>query len=192
MNFLAHIYLSGESKEIIIGNFIADAVRAVDYPTFTPGVIQGIKLHHKIDQFTDTHAIVSESKQRLREKYGKYASVIVDIYYDHFLAADWSKYSNIPLQLYAVQIYELMSQNLNLLPPKVHHFLPYMISGDWLAGYANLQGIHNTLMGMSRRATFDSKMEHAIEDLKNDYPLYQQEFRLFFPELQAFVSANQT
>jgi acyl carrier protein phosphodiesterase len=190
MNFLAHIYLSGESKEIIIGNFIADAVRAVDYTSFSPGVIEGIKLHHKIDHFTDTHHIVTQSKQRLRSKYGKYSSVIVDIYYDHFLAVDWSRYSNIPLQQFASQVYELMSQNLELFPSKVHQFLPYMISEDWLSGYANLEGIHDTLVGMSRRATFNSKMEQSLEDLKNDYVLYQEEFRLFFPELQAFVSTH--
>jgi acyl carrier protein phosphodiesterase len=188
MNFLAHIYLSGESKEIIIGNFIADAVRGSNFSLYSPGVIAGIKLHHKIDGFTDSHPIVSESKKRLRLKYGKYSAVIVDIFYDHFLALDWSLYSKTPLQEYAVKTYELMSENIHIMPPKVHQILPYMISENWLFNYSKLDGIQSTLEGMSRRARFESGMEKSIEDLKMDYELYRKEFHNFFPELQKFVN----
>jgi acyl carrier protein phosphodiesterase len=189
MNFLAHIYLSGDSKEIIIGNFIADGVRLKDHSSFSPGILKGIKLHHKIDEFTDSHPIVTLSKNRLRPKYGKYASVIVDIFYDHFLAVNWSHYSRIPLPEYAENVYLLMTENLMALPARVHHFLPYMISGNWLANYAYIEGIESTLLGMSRRASFESGMELAIEDLKRDYDLYQKEFLTFFPELQQFVTS---
>jgi acyl carrier protein phosphodiesterase len=186
MNFLAHVYLSGDSREIIIGNFIADAVKGSHYLNYSEGIIKGILLHRKIDEFTDCHPLVSESKKRLRPKYGKYSGVIVDIFYDHFLASDWSIYSSVPLPLFAVSIYRLMTDNISSMPPKVHRFLPYMISGNWLANYANLEGIHSTLKGMSRRTKFESGMERSIEDLKQDYLSYQQEFREFFPELQKF------
>lgn len=191
MNFLAHIYLSGESKEIIIGNFIADAVRRINYSAFAPGIVKGIELHHKIDEFTDCHPIVAESKNRLRPKYGKYSGVLVDIFYDHFLALDWLTYSKTPLTDYVVEIHELISENLAIMPPKIHQFLPYMISGNWLANYAYLEGIQSTLKGMSRRATFDSGMDRAMVDLKKDYEAYRKEFHIFFPELQHYVKTIQ-
>lgn len=190
MNFLAHIYLSGESKEVLIGNFIADAVKKSDFELYSPDIIRGIKLHHQIDEYTDKHSIVGESKKRLRPRYGKYAPVIVDIYYDHFLAADWQNYSGIPLSDFAVSIYDLMSQNMAIMPAKVKHFLPYMISGNWIANYAHMEGIHSVLKGMSRRAKFESGMEKAIEDLKTDYEMYKKEFQDFFPDLEKFVNQS--
>jgi acyl carrier protein phosphodiesterase len=155
---------------------------------YSPGVIAGIKLHHKIDEYTDSHSIVSESKKRLRPKYGKYSAVIVDIFYDHFLALDWYLYSKIPLEEYAVKTYELIYENIHLMPPKVQQILPYMISEDWLFNYSNLEGIQSTLKGMSRRARFESGMEKSIEDLRIDYELYRKEFHDFFPQLQKFVN----
>ena len=90
MNFLSHLYLAGDSEELIIGNFIADAVKGSAFNQFSPGIQKGIVLHRKIDTFTDSHPVVELSKQRLRERYKKYASVIIDIYYDHYLAKNWN------------------------------------------------------------------------------------------------------
>jgi acyl carrier protein phosphodiesterase len=187
MNFLAHIYLSGNSEKLIIGNFIGDAVKGTEYLSYHPEIIRGIKLHRKIDEFTDCHPVVIESKNRLRPEYGKYSSVIVDIFYDHFLAASWDKYSETPLHLFAGRIYQLINENLDWMPPKVKHFLPYMVSGNWLLNYAHMDGIRSTLKGMSRRARFESKMEQAADDLQKDYDLYKNEFELFFPQLRDFV-----
>jgi acyl carrier protein phosphodiesterase len=187
MNFLAHVFLSGDSEELIIGNFIADAIRG-DYSEYPPGIIKGIELHRKIDHYTDSHAAVDQSINRLKPIYGRYSSVIVDIFYDHYLAKDWKKYSDVPLNQYAANIYQIMSDNLDHMPPKVHQFLPYMISGNWLVNYANFDGIESTLQGMSRRAKFESGMEKSIEDLKKDHELYQKEFDEFFPQLQEYVN----
>lgn len=191
MNFLAHIYLSGNSDKLIIGNFIGDAVKGSEYLQYDPEVIRGIKLHRKIDEFTDCHPVVMQSKNRLRSKYGKYSSVIVDIFYDHFLAVSWKNHSDIPLPVFVNRIYELINTNLDWLPPKVQQFLPYMISGNWLLNYAQLEGIESALNGMSRRARFESGMEKAGEDLKNDYLFYKEEFEQFFPELKEFASSFQ-
>ena len=97
MNFLAHLYLSGDNEDLIIGNFIADMVKGRQIENFQEEVVKGIELHRKIDYFTDNHAIVDQSKRRLRNKYRLYSGVIVDMFYDHYLAANWSEYSRIPL-----------------------------------------------------------------------------------------------
>ena len=187
MNFLAHLYLSGDSKDIMIGNFIADGIKGKDHIVYREGIKEGIALHRKIDEFTDHHPVVSLSKDRLRPKYAKYSSVIVDIFYDHYLACNWQKYSPTPLKEYASNVYQLMNNNLEMMPPLVLKFLPYMISGNWLFNYSNFEGIENVLKGMSRRAKFVSHMEESIHDLKNDYQLYEKEFFTFFPELIKYV-----
>src|SRR5688572_23493915 len=97
MNFLAHLYLSGDFDELMIGNFMADFVKGKPSPSIHPQIVKGIELHRQIDTYTDTHPIVKASKVRLQPTYRKYAGVIVDMYYDHFLAIHWQKYSSVSL-----------------------------------------------------------------------------------------------
>lgn len=190
MNFLSHLYLSGNTEGLIIGNFIADSVKGSDYKKYSPDIQQGIILHRKIDTFTDAHIIVEESKKRLRTNYKKYAGVIVDIYYDHFLASAWSRYSDEDLNDYASRIYNLIEKNKSILPLKSQLFKEYMIKYNVLNAYSNLHGIERVLQGMSRRTTFVSNMQYAINDLKEHYELFENEFHSFFPELQNYVKAQ--
>lgn len=190
MNFLSHLYLSGKSEGLIIGNFIADSVKGSAFITFPDDIQKGILLHRKIDTFTDAHPVVEESKQRLRPKYKKYASVIIDIYYDHYLAVNWNDYSLISLDKYTKNIYEIIEQYKHTFPLKSQLFTKYMIEYDILSAYAQLDGIDRVLHGMSRRTSFVSNMEHAIHDLKEHYPLFEKEFKIFFPDLQKFVQSQ--
>jgi acyl carrier protein phosphodiesterase len=183
MNFLAHLYLSGNFDELMIGNFMADFVKGKPALTIHPQVIKGIELHRQIDYYTDTHLVVKESKERLRAKYRKYAGVIVDMYYDHFLAANWRAYSELSLTDFASQTYQLLNLKKQLLPPTMHMLLHYMQKQNWLVAYARTEGIARALQGMSERTTFQSDMERAVFDLRQDYQLYQAEFTRYFPQL---------
>src|SRR5687768_11261936 len=119
MNFLAHLHLSGENEEIKIGNFIADFVKGKNYDHYPAGIRQGIIIHRHIDYFTDTHPIVLESKQRLYSTYHKYSAVIVDVFYDHFLATKWDDFSEIPLFDFASEFYYMVKKYSEHLPEKV-------------------------------------------------------------------------
>ncbi len=190
MNFLSHLYLAGNSEGLIIGNFIADSVKGSAYNNFSKEIQQGIILHRKIDSFTDSHPVVEQSKQRLRAKYKKYSSVIVDIYYDHYLAINWKKYSEIELEIFVQNIYSIINNNHSILPEKSARFTKYMLEHNILFGYSKLEGIERVLYGMSRRATFESNMEQAIHDLKEHFDLFENEFKIFFPELQQYVKSE--
>jgi len=187
MNFLSHLYLAGNNEGLIIGNFIADSVKGSAYNNFSKEIQQGIILHRKIDSFTDAHPIVEQSKQRLREKYKKYSSVIVDIYYDHYLAINWKEYSEIELEIFVQNIYSIIKNNHSVLPEKSVRFTKYMLEHNILFWYSKLEGIERVLYGMSRRATFESNMEHAIHDLTEHFVLFENEFKIFFPELKEYV-----
>lgn len=187
MNFLSHLYLAGNSEGLIIGNFIADSVKGNEYKSFSKEIQQGILLHRKIDSFTDSHPVVEISKQRLRAKYRKYSSVIIDIYYDHFLAINWKNYSDVELDTFVASVYSIIKKNHFLLPEKATHFTKYMLEHNILLNYRNLEGIEKVLWGMSRRAKFVSNMEHSILDLKEHFTLFENEFKIFFPHLQEYV-----
>jgi acyl carrier protein phosphodiesterase len=187
MNFLAHLYLSGDNPQVMVGNFIGDFVKGRDLRMkFGVGISRGIELHRAIDLFTDHHPVVRQSKSRLWTKYRHYSGVITDIFFDHFLADGWSTYSQEPLADYAARTYKLLIEEEEILPERVNQLLPYMVNGNWLVNYAQVEGIRRALSGMARRATFVSKMEQATEDLTLYYEDFQKEFDQFFPELKRY------
>ncbi len=188
MNFLAHIYLSGNNDSLKIGNFIADSIRGNKYLNFPKEIQQGIILHRHIDTFTDTHIIVKKSKKRLYSKYGHYSSVIVDILYDHFLAKNWLQYSSTPLDKYVADFYSLLDDNFEILPPPVKQLYPYMVKDNWLLSYATIEGISKVLDGINRRTKNKSKMNLAVEELKLFYDDFENEFTYFFNELIIYTN----
>ncbi|MGV3640326.1 MAG: ACP phosphodiesterase [Adhaeribacter sp.] len=190
MNYLAHAFLSGPDEQLLVGNFIADSVRGSQLGQFPEGIAAGIVLHRQIDTFTDLHPVVQQSKHLLRPAYSKYAGVIADIYYDHFLAVNFQHYAAQTLADYVQQVYAVVQRHEEFLPDKVKYFLPYMMEQNWLLNYAHLGGIHRSLSGLSRRTTFPSQMDTAAAELEKNYELYQNHFQTFFPELQDFVQAQ--
>jgi len=187
MNFLAHAFLSGDDDKILVGNFIGDFVKGSQLDSFEPKIKQGVVLHRAIDEFTDKHAAVSTSKDKLRDKYRHYAGVIVDMFYDHFLAHNWSEYHESSLLEFTERTYETVWSYESVLPGPALRVIPHMQRGNWLLQYAHIDGIHQALSGMSRRTTFQSKMEQASEDLRRDYELFKADFEAFFPEVREFV-----
>jgi len=184
MNFLAHLYLSGDNPKVKVGNFIGDFIKGKNLiERFDKDIAKGIALHREIDWFTDKHSVVKQSKDRLRPKYRHYSGVIVDIFYDHFLAKNWDKYSESLLPDYAEECYSIIQQHEATLPEEVKYMMPYMINGNWLVNYSKLEGIQKALSGMARRTRFESKMEESVADLRENYDDFKNEFEIFFPDL---------
>lgn len=183
MNFLAHLYLSGSNEKIKVGNFIGDFVKGNQLEIYDSEIQKGIKLHREIDHFTDTHEIVLKSKVRLRESFGHYSPVIVDIFYDHFLAKNWIEFYPIELKKYTADFYTMIANYSSIVPDAVNNMLTYMKAGNWLYNYQFLEGINKALSGMAKRTKFDSKMETATASLEENYEAFQNEFNEFFPLL---------
>lgn len=187
MNYLAHLFLAGTNPEFILGNFIADHVKGSDILKYSETVQKGISMHRAIDTYTDQHPVVKQSIARLRPDFHKYAGVIVDMYYDHFLSAHWNEYSPADLLSFTHTRYDILNTFQPILPTRSARLLFYMEKQNWLLSYGNFDGLQQAFNGMARRTTFVSNMEHAVANLKEDYTEFGNEFRQFFPELQLFV-----
>jgi len=187
MNFLAHIYLSGDNDLIKIGNFIADGIRGHDYEQFPIDVQKGILIHRAIDTFTDAHPVFRQSKHRLHEAYGHYSGVIMDIFYDHFLAKNWKVYSDEKLEDYAERFYQSLRDNYDWLNPKTQAMMPSMIGRNWLASYATVEGIGMILFQMDHRTKNRVSMQNAVKELEQYYTEFESEFTSFFEELRTHV-----
>ncbi|MDN3723654.1 acyl carrier protein phosphodiesterase [Aequorivita sp. SDUM287046] len=186
MNFLAHIYLSGNEEGIIIGNFIADGIKGKRYEKFPPAIAKGILLHRRIDSFTDAHPIVQQSTARLHKNYSHYSGVIVDILYDHFLAKNWRNYSDQPLDEFVQDFYALLRKNFTILPARIQKMMPYMIADNWLLSYESVEGIGKILAQMNVRTKGISRMDLAVAELEIYYDDFEAEFKSFFNELIVF------
>ncbi|AFK05301.1 Acyl carrier protein phosphodiesterase [Emticicia oligotrophica DSM 17448] len=187
MNFLAHLFLSGKNEEVMIGNLMEDyIVGRIDHERnnhLNKDIKHGIMLHRLIDTATDSNPFVSNCKLVLYEKYHKYSAVLIDIYFDHFLAVHWDFYSKEPFDLFRKRVYFSFEKHWNILPEKMKPMIESMITHDWLKNYAEFWGIERALLGVSRRTKFESNMEKATDDLKIHYKLFKDNFEKFFPEL---------
>ncbi len=184
MNFLAHIYLSGNNELLTIGNFVSDGVRGNKYKLFPEAMQAGMLLHREIDTYTDAHPVFRQSTKRLHKTYGHYSGVIVDIFYDHFLAKNWSQYSEIPLAKYVADFYKSLTKHIDILPERFKRLTPFMIADNWLLSYATIDGIQLVLNGMNRRTKGRSKMNEATKELKLYYIEFENDFNQFFEELR--------
>lgn len=185
---MAHIYLSGNDPDITIGNFIADHVKGKEYEHYPVNIRKGIALHRAIDNFTDSHAIVEQTKQHIRHSQKKYTPVVADIYYDHYLAANWKLFSDINLEVFADDFYKLTDSYANVIPPRTANMLKYMRQQNWLINYANFAGLQRVFTGMSTRVNFENNMKNAVADLQLNYNPIEKEFMEFFAELRSFVT----
>ncbi|RKS98399.1 ACP phosphodiesterase [Flavobacterium sp. 123] len=188
MNFLAHIYLSGDNDLIKIGNFMADGIRGKQYETFPLDIQKGIVLHRAIDTYTDAHPVFRQSTKRLHTNYHHYAGVIVDVFYDHFLAKNWNLYSNEKLEDFVARFYQSLDKNIAVLSDKTRNFMPYMIQHNWLVSYQTVEGITKILTQMDSRTNNQSKMRFANTELVKFYSEFENEFTLFFKDIQNISS----
>ncbi|MCU0339870.1 MAG: ACP phosphodiesterase [Spirosomaceae bacterium] len=195
MNYLAHFYLSFEQEPLIVGNLLGDFVRGrLDHPRnahYTTPVKQGILLHRHIDSFTDTHPVGEACRRSLPAQFGKYKGVVMDMYFDYFLAKHFEEFHAQPLRDFAQNIYVILRKNYATLPSESHRLVDSMREYDWLYHYQFIEGMRRSFVGMSRRFAFLKGIDQAADELAANEALYGAYFRSFFPDLvgscQAFL-----
>ena len=186
MNYLAHIYLSGENDDIKIGNFIGDSVKGKKYMEYDADIQTGILLHRQIDSFTDSHPVFKASSRIFRSSYGKYSGVVTDIVFDHFLSTNSLYFNKKTLKQFARSFYILLMKKHKILPSKVKKFAPFFISKDRLSNYASISGIQEVLHTMSKYTSLPEQSSAGIKDLKKNYNILSSNFELFFEDVKDF------
>jgi len=190
MNFLAHLYLSGDNVDVRMGNLIGDFVKGRSLGRYPDGVQKGIFLHRAIDFYTDTHPATFEVRQLFRQGYRKYAGVVVDVFFDHFLARYWGTFSPYPLRGFTRKFYYQMALRYRELPKSVRNLLPLLIQTDRLYSYHKVEGVESALQIMSRVTSLPDETKFAIETLNYHYSYIRDQFLIFFPDLIDFVKVD--
>ncbi len=184
MNFLAHIFLSGDNDHIKIGNLMADGIRGKDFETYPEDIRKGILLHREIDTFTDAHPVFRESTKKLHTTYHHYAGVIVDVFYDHFLSKNWAYYCEEKLEDFVSRFYQSLHHNYTILNDKTQQMMVPMIRHNWLVMYRTVEGIEEIMRQMDYRTGNKSGMKHSGTELRLYYDAFEADFTSFFKDLQ--------
>ena len=184
MNLLAHAYLSGRHEEVLVGNLVGDFYKGYGFLKHENELFkEGILLHRFIDDYTDKHPSTRHCKKLLWNNYRHYSGVLVDIFYDHFLAKSWNYYADITLNEFTINTYATLSRQATLIPEKARYMIDHMTKNNWFESYQSMEGIQRTLQGMSRRTKYVSGMEQATQDLYLMYDEFEAQFKSFFPEI---------
>ncbi len=188
MNYLAHVTLAGPSDEAVLGNLLGDFVKGLDRDGLPAAVRDGIAAHHAIDRFTDLDATVVRARQRLDERYGHMRRVLVDVFFDHFLARHWSRFRpDVALPAFTRRVYGVLRSHAALLPPRLARMRPRMEADDWLASYGDVDAIDRALAGMARRLRRPRPLADGGAELRARYAELEADFLEFFPRLDAFA-----
>ena len=186
MNFLTHLFLSGDAPGLLVGNLMGDFVKGRLDGRFPPDIERGILLHRKIDSFAGQNRNFLRSKRRLDPSFGLYRGVLVDLFYDHFLAAHWEDYADVSLSFFISDTWRVLCEHREFLPDKLRRIVPFLFR-DWLPSYSDIGGIAAVLHRMSRfRLKRANRLWEGAEALSRYYGGLYGDFREFFPELLAF------
>lgn len=187
VNYLAHLALAERTPESLIGNLGGDFVKGPLGHRFDEQVARGIAEHRKIDEFTDTHPSVAAFRRVLIPDHGHYARVIADVFFDHFLAADFERHVGEPLDAFLRSAFGAMDSRPDLLPDRLRDVYPHMRRGGWLESYADIEGIRAALRGISRRLSRAPELHTSVGHLVTSREELAAHFETFFPDVQAFA-----
>jgi acyl carrier protein phosphodiesterase len=189
MNWLAHLFLSESSPEFRLGNLLPDLVGLEHQRIYSGDVRRGIVCHQCIDAFTDSHPVVRRSIERLGAKYRRLGGILIDMFYDHLLAANWRQYSDMSLEEFAREVYQSLEIASPLAPPIIRQDLRRMRDSNLLCSYRELGGIETALSRIGMRFRAPIELGHATEELRCHYAALADDFSRFFPELQRQVAS---
>lgn len=187
MNYLAHLYLAKDSTESMIGGILGDFVKGSRKEQYPEQIQKGIELHRKIDSYTDSHPMTQASRRLYRPPWRRFAGIIVDLSYDHFLYRHWSKYTHTALTPFILNAYEILKTHQAMLPERLQAMIPLMIRDDWIGSYRDLNGVQQALQRLSKRVTNGYHLVGAIAEIKLHYPNLESNFLSFFPDLIRFT-----
>ncbi|HYQ39863.1 MAG TPA: ACP phosphodiesterase [Pseudomonas sp.] len=186
MNYLAHLHLGGPLPGQLLGSLYGDFVKGPLDGRFAPDVEAAIRLHRRIDAFTDRHPAVRAACARFPAARRRYAGILLDLFFDHCLASHWDDYADEPLTLFTGRVYRVLAAEAEL-PGRLAQIAPRMAAQDWLGSYREFAVLERVLLNMQRRLSRPEGLDGALDELARLYPALLEDFRAFYPELVVFA-----
>ncbi len=189
MNYLAHLYLADAANDSLIGHLLGDFVKGAAINGYDHVIQDAIRFHRKIDSFSDAHEFTRASRNRIGPQWRRFAGIMVDVCYDHFLALGWHRFSDEPLPVFVRRVYADLQAHRACMPDAAERVLMRMVSYDWLGSYQDINKVGVALDRIAGRLTQGERFLGAISDIQANYQGLQEDFFSFFPELIDFALA---
>lgn len=187
MNYLAHLHLGGDQPEQLLGSLYGDFVKGSLQGRFPPAVEAAIRLHRRIDSFTDQHPLVLTALARFPRERRRFAGIALDVFFDHCLARHWRDYADAPLADFTQRFYRVLLAE-PALPGRLARMAPFMAADDWLGSYADFAVLEQVFEGIARRLSRPEGLRGVMGEVEALYESLQEDFRRFYPQLQAFAA----
>ncbi len=188
MNFLAHLFLADRNNDSLSGQLLGDIVKGRAIEGFEPDIRHGIAFHRKIDAYSDSHAVTRASRSRISPQRRRFAGVIIDVCYDHFLARHWHRYSEEPLAGFCQRVYGQLASEQGRSTEVIQPLLKRMVAYDWLGGYRHIEKIAIVLDRVAGRLTRGDRFLGAVTEILASYKDLERDFLFFFPDLMEYSS----
>ncbi|KGK11936.1 ACP phosphodiesterase [Vibrio navarrensis] len=192
MNFLAHLHLAQFAGSNLLGNLLGDFVKGDPYPHYPKVIADGIRLHRRIDSFTDQHDLLSECKMHFPVELRRFAPIALDLFWDHCLARHWSNYHPQTLEDFVVLAQRAVNDAPQVALP--HRFVlvnDKIWSGRWLQSYQSMQNIEFALSRMSQRSPRMAPLSECGMTLARHYPFFVEQFAHLYPEVMTYALNQQ-
>ncbi|MDH4609538.1 ACP phosphodiesterase [Pseudomonas sp. BN102] len=189
MNYLAHLHLGGSQPAQLLGSLYGDFVKGPLDGRWPADIEAAIRLHRRIDAFTDSHPLITLAKQRFPAERRRFAGILMDVFFDHCLARDWGQYAAEPLDDFTRHVYQVLVAEPQL-PGRLALIAPRMAAQDWLGSYRDFETLELVIAGMARRLSRPEALAGAMDELEALYQPLSEDFRRFYPQLQQFAGSQ--
>lgn len=186
MNYLAHLHLGGDEPAELLGSLYGDFVKGPLAGQWPAAIEAGIRLHRRIDAFTDSHPLQAQARARFPAQRRRVAGIFLDLFFDHCLARDWQQYSDHPLERFTTRVYGVLAAEAQL-PGNLQRIAPRMAAQDWLGSYRDFEVLEHVIAGMARRLSRPGLLDGGLDDLRRLYAPLSEDFAAFYPALMRFA-----
>ena len=166
-----------------MGDFVKGRIEG----RFPIPIEQAIRLHRSIDSFTDRDTTVLASRRRIDPGYRLLRGIMIDVFYDHFLARYWAQFSAEALSDFTTRVYAALAEHHNHFDEPLSWIAPLMADEDWLGSYREVVGIDAILRRMSRRLRRPNRFAEGVRELETHYESLEQDFFEFLPRLERYT-----
>ena len=191
MNYLAHAWLARHGDDAILGALLGDFVHGqATLPDWPPVVRAEIVRHRRIDRYTDDHPAVVAARA-LFGGLRRYAGIVLDVYFDHRLARDWTRWNHalagdVPLEDFTARVYRVLARHRDALPPRLQAIAPRMAAHDWLGSYRKRESVDAAVRGIATRLSRNGdRLVACLDVLRANEAQVDDAFEIFFPALVA-------
>jgi acyl carrier protein phosphodiesterase len=188
LNFLAHFHLAWPDEGLVAGGLEGDYYKGPLRGELPDAIERGVRLHRAVDAYTDSHPLIAQLRRELPGGLRRYAGILIDLSFDHFLSKYWENYCDIPLPQFNAGVYRTLQSQQHALSFGSRRMLARLVEYDLLGLYLDWDAVPASAARIGQRLRRSNPLADVGPQLTPARGLLEQAFLDFYPDLLAFSS----